>query len=759
MRRPGLIAVSFVLSFIAYALMAAPGVEWMDSGELTTAAYTLGGAHPPGHPLYVLLGKIATLLPFGEVAFRMNLLSAACMAGAVCGVVALARALVPGAHVAAGAAALVAAAAPVTVINATRAEVYAPAALLIVWGVVFAARAIRTQATAANVLVCSFSFALAAAVHPVIALAAALPAAVALVLSVPDKRRLIKLAPPAVALGLLALASYTYLPLRANADTPPLLLWGDPATFDAFADVVTAPQYRDNFSLAGTPSRFLGLLLLIGEGAGLAILFGGLAGLVFGALTRLRGAGTLLAIALITVLGAATQSYLNPDMAGYMAPALMVLAAGIAPLAAAIGKTLPDELQTNRATPAVIIVPLLGLALFGPVTRADDAGARRSDDALRLHDATVGAIPPGPAVYFANYDHTLFPAQYERYVAGARPDVAIANAELVRDIWYLRHLKLTLPYLYVPYIDDGAMDSIAARMIQGALSRGHYAGGDVPAFGPLRATHAAPQARGFRYSLRPAQPHQRNAIPPQPPAFTGGMGRRVAALVGLIRARYEAERGHLDRAARAAGLTERFGDDGMAALARPSDRPDLHRWLPPLSSVLVHEPWQTLALGDDLSWRGGLGRASLPESAAPERRLLSTWHAVVDGEDNAIEALPPFGRDAQLATARMLFEVPRFEAAEAVLRNHLSATSRDLDAHMMLGSLLGNTGRFADAAIEFRAASEIAPDNADTFARLGTALARAEQPAEARAAWEMALRIDPRRADVAGWLRSLDAPK
>ncbi|XP_009994773.1 PREDICTED: transmembrane protein 260 [Chaetura pelagica] len=45
------------------------------AGELITAAYELGVAHPPGYPLFTLLAKLATgLLPFGSPACRVNLL-------------------------------------------------------------------------------------------------------------------------------------------------------------------------------------------------------------------------------------------------------------------------------------------------------------------------------------------------------------------------------------------------------------------------------------------------------------------------------------------------------------------------------------------------------------------------------------------------------------------------------------------------------------------------------------------------------------
>ncbi len=65
-----------VISFIVYLLTLAPTVYWGDSGELITVAYTLGIAHPSGYPTWTLLGHLFTYLPFGSVAWRVNLMSA-----------------------------------------------------------------------------------------------------------------------------------------------------------------------------------------------------------------------------------------------------------------------------------------------------------------------------------------------------------------------------------------------------------------------------------------------------------------------------------------------------------------------------------------------------------------------------------------------------------------------------------------------------------------------------------------------------------
>ena len=60
------------------ALALLPGVAYWDTGELQAVAPLMGTAHPTGFPTYVLLGWLASVVlqPFGEPAFRMNLLSA-----------------------------------------------------------------------------------------------------------------------------------------------------------------------------------------------------------------------------------------------------------------------------------------------------------------------------------------------------------------------------------------------------------------------------------------------------------------------------------------------------------------------------------------------------------------------------------------------------------------------------------------------------------------------------------------------------------
>ncbi len=72
----------FVIALIAYTASVAPDVLPADAGEFQLAAALLGVAHPPGYPLYTMLGHLfIRLVPWGTPAYRLNLMSALLAAG------------------------------------------------------------------------------------------------------------------------------------------------------------------------------------------------------------------------------------------------------------------------------------------------------------------------------------------------------------------------------------------------------------------------------------------------------------------------------------------------------------------------------------------------------------------------------------------------------------------------------------------------------------------------------------------------------
>ena len=78
----GAAAIASALVLLLYVITLAPTTAMWDASEYITAAYTLGIPHPPGNPLFVLLGRVASLLPIGSVAYRVNLLAAVSSAAA-----------------------------------------------------------------------------------------------------------------------------------------------------------------------------------------------------------------------------------------------------------------------------------------------------------------------------------------------------------------------------------------------------------------------------------------------------------------------------------------------------------------------------------------------------------------------------------------------------------------------------------------------------------------------------------------------------
>jgi 4-amino-4-deoxy-L-arabinose transferase-like glycosyltransferase len=69
----GLVALAL---FALYAATTSRTVAMEDDGLFILSSYFLGIEHPPGYPLFTLIGHLFTYLPFGSVAYRVHLASA-----------------------------------------------------------------------------------------------------------------------------------------------------------------------------------------------------------------------------------------------------------------------------------------------------------------------------------------------------------------------------------------------------------------------------------------------------------------------------------------------------------------------------------------------------------------------------------------------------------------------------------------------------------------------------------------------------------
>lgn len=77
-------ALVFLAAFAFYLAGASPSIAPRDSADMASAALTLGVAHPPGYPLYSILGHLwLTIFPWGNPAYRLAVMSCLAASGAV----------------------------------------------------------------------------------------------------------------------------------------------------------------------------------------------------------------------------------------------------------------------------------------------------------------------------------------------------------------------------------------------------------------------------------------------------------------------------------------------------------------------------------------------------------------------------------------------------------------------------------------------------------------------------------------------------
>jgi hypothetical protein len=68
---------AFFIALLTYSLTVEPTVSLWDCGEFTASAYKLQVGHPPGAPLFMLIGRVFSLFApsTNEVALMINYVS------------------------------------------------------------------------------------------------------------------------------------------------------------------------------------------------------------------------------------------------------------------------------------------------------------------------------------------------------------------------------------------------------------------------------------------------------------------------------------------------------------------------------------------------------------------------------------------------------------------------------------------------------------------------------------------------------------
>jgi hypothetical protein len=248
-----LAGLAFVLGLALYVRTLAPSLLLGDSAEFQTLSYTLGMTHPTGYPVYLLLGKLFTLLPVGDIAYRVNLMSAVFGALAL-GLVYLNGRLLGGWRVAAFMGAILLGTGGTFWYQAVIAELYTSAAALLA-GVILLVLLSRQTGNAACLLVAGMVGGLSLGVHNTVALAA--PGVLVYMVVTFHKRKEWFYAVGGALLGL-ALAFLAFLILDARAvpssyyqsvARPSLSVWGlseegFDSPFERLAFLYAARQFR-----------------------------------------------------------------------------------------------------------------------------------------------------------------------------------------------------------------------------------------------------------------------------------------------------------------------------------------------------------------------------------------------------------------------------------------------------------------------------------------------------------------------------------
>jgi hypothetical protein len=414
---------------------AAPAVSVGDSGEFAAAAAVLGVPHAPGYPLYLLAARaFGTLLPWATWAWRLNLFSGVCAAGALALFADAARRRGAGAPAACfGAACL--GLSPLWLHTNAQAEVFAlnlllAAALLRVavrpepWG--------RRSAAASGLLL-----GLATGNHHTLALAVPALAAAAWLRERPTARTAGRAALTLAAFAVLGAAVQLYLPLRAAA-SPPLDV-GHPADLPAFLHVLLRRDYGslsltvDGAAQGGLPAQSARWLAELRAGLGLPAVLLAALGLGVLAARREGRADAALAAGLALAAGPLFLALGDPPFDAQTSYALkrfwLLSWLGVAGLAAAgaeaAGRLAARTLGAVPARGALWALPFLcALAAWS----AAPAWSQRWDLAAHDHGRNLlRSLPPGAALSLDGGDDNFYTVAAARYADGRRPDVRVVD--------------------------------------------------------------------------------------------------------------------------------------------------------------------------------------------------------------------------------------------------------------------------------------------------------------------------------------------
>ena len=435
-------AFLFIASFALYLFTLAPTVTFWDSGELIAASWQMGISHQPGYPLFAVMGRLFSSLPFGSVAYRYNILSAFFSSLTVA---VLYLAIREAAGEGAGdflPAAVALTLAPMRVFwsEAVITEVYALSSFFIVLLALLYIKAAKGVLDGRRYILASgFLSGLAIINHEAAVLYLPALALTWLLVPIEGGRERLKAAAAGIAMMLFGLSVLMYLPLRSAAG--PWVNIGHPDNLARFWWTVKWGEYlREAPALPSRASWVAGQAVHTGP---MLMIVLTLAVFTVWRLWKMSWrlylplmAFTVIYLMFISfqVLGGAADEKFG--LSGkFFAPALIM---GLLFMGALAG-----DMFRGRAAKGALAVAFLVLAVFLAARNRTQSDASRNFIAFDYAQNSLKSVATG-GVLFTWGDNGAFPLWYVQQVERYRDDATIIHAPLLTYDWYLKDVEKDL---------------------------------------------------------------------------------------------------------------------------------------------------------------------------------------------------------------------------------------------------------------------------------------------------------------------------
>jgi len=480
-----------LVAFVTYSITMCRTVYWGDGIELTSVAPILGIPHPPGYPLFALLGKAFVQLPLGTIGFRLNLMSAT-MAMVLATLVAwIVWRLLPSLGLAAEperapVRALLAAGAGWTVAfsqtfwyQAGMTEVYLLNAAFFA-GVLLLIVLALTDSNPRCFLAACLLTAIGFGNHQTVILLIPPLAVVGIwllfmprrmtdsrkdrprLVDIPLRKQLFRLAGPALLLGILGMFIYAYLPLRAVRNPP--LNWGDPSTARNFFWAVRGGEFRNVFLFKAAPHvpfssrtypyflrrRVIEWLTWTADQffdlpenqkplrtvVGLLLVL--VAALGWRTIAR-RSVVLAIVLPMVAVSDLAIAAIYNiPDIEGYFFPAHTILVICLFAALANLHRWTENRLLARKSTAlAAMFLALPAVAWFQARSICDHS---HYDAAERYGREVLDQLAPN-AMILTRGDYDIEPLWYQQIVEHRRRDVVVFGSNFLATPGYAKYFE------------------------------------------------------------------------------------------------------------------------------------------------------------------------------------------------------------------------------------------------------------------------------------------------------------------------------